>query len=67
MMKPQPTIVKVLKAEKVRTALANAVLIEMGVFVPEQTLGVAWFQCSPEGDVRIEIVGAIKRENWKGD
>jgi hypothetical protein len=65
-LKPQPTIVKVLKAEKVRTALANAVLSEMGIAVPEQTLGVAWFACSENGDVRVEIVGSIKREDWKG-
>lgn len=66
-MKPKPTIVKVLKADKVRSLLANAVLLEMGMEIPEQIIGVAWFQSSPDGDVRVEIAGDIKREDWKGD
>jgi hypothetical protein len=61
---PMRTIVKVLNPRQVRTALANEVLRLMDVPCGEIPVMVSFFQCTPQGHLRVEINGQVPK-SWK--
>jgi hypothetical protein len=62
----KPGIIKVLKGNDARMALADAVLKQMGLQAAGE-IKVGWFPCTTTGDVRVEIVGPTepRQEGWK--